>query len=600
MELLHSLCVFVEEVTPVKLSPYCAAVLLLAAFAGVTNRASAQSSPTQKAALSAPAATAPKDTFSRPTVTATELPQSSEQPSPAAPSLPAVPLQAAPPPQAAPHSGSSPQNAGNVPVLRTTARIVILDVVVLDKQGNVVTGLTQNDFHVTDNDQPETLINFEAAGAHTPEPGASINSTADLDRVAPRAPVNIILLDEFNTRFEDMAFARYSLKKYLDRQPGKLTQPTMLVAVSLQNFTVLHDYTQDKTTILDALNHHFASYPWQVHQGGWLAERYSTAFGALLRVAAATEGHPGHKNMIWIGRGFPSLNLANVAVDGRVRLENIVQETVNKLRDARVTLYTIDPAGVQINPGVYDTYSEIGGIATDPFGGNYEFNRLARATGGRTFYGRNDVDAEIGTSLRDGASFYTLVYRPEAGVPLDTNKFRKIKVTFENPGYHAVTREGYYPQRGPYRVNPQQPSRRLAFDLGAATSSNLVYDGVPLTLTRDATNLDKFTIHVDNKGLNWTIATEAEPARHCEVILMATSFDKKGKELQHIAKNIRAAAPADVPPSGRLERAMDLIMTLPHDNKAVRARFVVRVTSTGRIGTEDASLTPGPAVTAAK
>ena len=51
--------------------------------------------------------------------------------------------------------------------------------------------------------------------------------------MAPDAPVNIILLDEFNTLFEDEAFARYSLKKYLEKQPDKLTTPTMLLAVGI-------------------------------------------------------------------------------------------------------------------------------------------------------------------------------------------------------------------------------------------------------------------------------------------------------------------------------------------------------------------------------
>ncbi len=504
--------------------------------------------------------------------------------SPATPPAPAT-QQAAPDSQPTGKAAQvEPGTAGTTPTIRTTSRIVILDTVVLDKQGNVVTGLKREDFHVEEEGAPQTLISFEPTNAHTPPPDAVINSTQELDRVAPRAPVNIILLDEFNTRFEDMAFARYSLKKYLQKQPERLTMPTMLIAVSLQNFTVVHDYTQDKEAILTALDKHLVSYPWQVHQGGWLAERYSTAFGTLLRIAEATEGHQGHKNMIWIGRGFPSLNFANVAVDAQVRVQNIVQECVNKLRDARVTLYTIDPAGVQVNP--YN-YGQAAGDF-DPFGGNYEFNKLATATGGRTFYGRNDVDAEIGTSLRDGASFYTLVYRP-TGAADNPRKFRRIKITFDNPDYKAVTRTGYYPRYGPYRVDPSKPNRRLAFDLGAANSSTMVYDGVPMTLQQDAANPDNFTVHLDAKGLNWTVATDTEP-RRCEVIVMATSFDKKGKELQRIAKDIKVAAPTTVAPTGRLERAMDLKLTMPHDPKAVRARFVARVASTGRIGTADSPM----------
>src|ERR1700735_2392127 len=122
--------------------------------------------------------------------------------------------------------------------IQRTARLVVLDMVVTDAKGNVVRDLKRDDFHVTELDQPQTILNFEEAGAHTLSPDITIDSTADLDRLAPRAPVNIILLDEFNTHFEDMAFARYSLKKYLEREPGKLSMPTMLIAVSLQQFTV--------------------------------------------------------------------------------------------------------------------------------------------------------------------------------------------------------------------------------------------------------------------------------------------------------------------------------------------------------------------------
>ena len=168
--------------------------------------------------------------------------------------------------------------------------------------------------------------------------------------MAPRAPVDIILLDEFNTRFEDMAFARYSLKKFLDKQPDKLPAPTMLIAVDLQHFTVLRDYTQNKDELIKALDHHFVAYPWQVHQGAWVSERYATAFITLRRVAQAVIGHPGHKNMVWIGRGFPPLHFDRVAIDSANRIESAVQDCVNVLRDARVTLYTIDPAGCTSGP----------------------------------------------------------------------------------------------------------------------------------------------------------------------------------------------------------------------------------------------------------
>jgi hypothetical protein len=261
-----------------------------------------------------------------------------------------------------------------------------------------------------------------------------------------------------------------------------------------------------------------------------------------------------------------------------------VQDCVNVLRDARVTLYTIDPAGLQIDPAAYGRAAAF----NDPFGGEYQFNRLAKATGGRTLYGRNDVDAEIGTAIRDGASFYSLTYRPQ-NTSLDPSKFRKIKVNLDRPGLTVYTREGYYLQRGPGRVDPVNPSRRLMADLISADTSTMVYDGVPVTLEPSPTDPNRFIVHVDARGLYWTPATDTEP-RHADVILAITTFDRKGKVLKSLAKVIHASAPSTVPPTGRIDRGMDLAYNLDPDPKAVRARFVVRVTSSGRIGTVDANL----------
>ena len=518
----------------------------------------------------------------QPQPTAQEQP--AQTPPPAqAPSAAQTPNVAPTPnPAQAPNATQPVSNGTGGYTMRITSRLVVLDMVVVDKKGAVVKGLQRGDFSVVEAGEPQTILNFEEAGAHIPSPEININSTAALDRLAPNAPVDIILLDEFNTRFEDMAFARYSLKKYLDKQPDKLVTPTMLIAVSLQHFTVLHDYTQNKEEILSALKHHFAANPWQVNQGAWYGERYATAFITLRRVAQAVMGHPGHKNMIWIGRGFPPSRylLGGWSLDTENRINNAVQDCVNVLRDARVTLYTIDPAGVMIDPGVYG-----GDPLVDPFGGNYEFNRMAKATGGRTLYGRNDVDAEVQTAIQDGANFYTLTYRPTNNT-LDPQKFRKIKVTVDRPDLKVITREGYYLEYGPGRVNPENPSRRMLVDLAAAGSSNMVYDGVPVTARQVATDPDSFILNVDGRGLVWSYATEGHP-RQTEVILDISTFDKKGKELKREGRLLKFAAPPSVPPTGRILRNLNIPCKIDHNPKAVRVRFTVRVSATGRIGTAD-------------
>jgi len=502
--------------------------------------------------------------------------------SPPAQQPPSLPPQETAPGTAA---GSTPaQSSGGAYTIQRTVRLVVLDMLVTDAKGNVVSDLKQQDFHVEEAGGVQDIQTFEQAGEHTPDPQISIGSTADLDRLAPRAPVNIILLDEFNTRFEDMAFARYSLKKYLEKQPAKLTAPTILIAVNLEKFTVLHDYTQSKDEILSALESHLVAYPWQQEQGAWVGERYATAFITLRRVAEAVMGHPGHKNVIWIGRGFPSLNFARVSVNTQDHIESAVRSCVNILRNARVTLYTIDPAGVMLHPNEYGG----GPLANDPFGGNYQFSLLAKATGGTALYGRNDVDAEIDTAIHDGASFYTLTYRPNNPTS-DVKKFRKIKVTVDRPGLTVTTREGYYTTAAPQPVDPENPSRRLIEDLVAAETSTMVYDGVPISLMPSSSDPDSYKVHVDAKGLTWSPATDTQP-RHADLIMMVTTFDSKGKELKRDARSFGVNAPPTVPPSGRLERSVDINYKIDHDPKAVRARFVVRVTSSSRIGTADVVL----------
>ena len=485
-------------------------------------------------------------------------------------------------------SGQQPvPNAANT--IRVTSRLVVLDAVVVDKQGNAVTGLTRDQFQVKEDGDPQEIRNFDAPGRFTPPADVTIDSTADLDRLAPRAPVNIILLDEFNTLFEDMAFARYSLKKWLEKQPDKLDTPTMLVSVSLENFQVLHDYTQNKAEILSALDHHFSAYPWQAHQYAWVSERYATAFFTLRRVAEASIGHPGHKNMIWIGRGLPNVARLRFSSVDQDRVHNAEQQTINELRDARVTLYTIDPAGLEVDTTRYGEDAAI----YDPFGGQPNFQELATATGGRNLYGRNDVDAEIGTSIRDGASFYTLTYRP-TDTTRDVNKFRRIEVTVVGrPDLKVVTRRGYFDSRGPARLTADGTAgRKLSSELAGAESSTMVYDAVPITLAVTPTP-GKYTLHIDGKAVVWTPATDTDP-RTAKMILTVTTFDKKNNALKVEARAITIKAPTTVPPTGRLDRPVALDYQIPPNPKAVRARFVVRMDANGRMGTADADLTVPP------
>jgi hypothetical protein len=123
----------------------------------------------------------------------------------------ALPLLAQTPTPSSPSSQQSPAVGYATPLFNATTRNVILDAVVTDKKGNVVTGLTRNDFVIREDNAPQEIRSFDAVAAGT--------STEDA------TPHTILLVDELNTRFEDMAYTRYSVNRLLHRDGVKLDQP---------------------------------------------------------------------------------------------------------------------------------------------------------------------------------------------------------------------------------------------------------------------------------------------------------------------------------------------------------------------------------------
>jgi VWFA-related protein len=479
-----------------------------------------------------------------------------------------------------------PTKDANTPyTFRVDSKTVVLDIVVTDKHGRVVTNLKKQDFTIQEDAQPQQITSFDSPGASSLANGVEVNSSADLDRLAPEASVDIIVLDEINTRFEDMAFARYSLKKYLDAQPGRLVQPTMLVAVDLHHLSVLRDYTQNKNEILTSLDKHFVQYPWHLDSASWKSEQFSAAFASLMQVAESSVGHPGHKSMIWIGRGFPSVRIDTMQPEDAEQLADSIELCVNMLRDARVTLYTVDPVGV---PSVLAT--DVDGLAVDdPLGGNIDFNTVAAATGGKAFFGRNDVNAEIETSVRNGANFYTLSYTP-AGTSDAAKPFRKIIVTMKDPSLHAVTREGYYVSHAdePSSAKSAITGDRTKFDLFGASETTLVYDGVPITVARTAENPSVVRIHISKQAITWK---DSEPGGNetANVQMLFATFDRKNKLLSRTARNIVVKNSSAQNANSDTLHDIDFLYGLPPNN-ATRLRVVVRLPGSDKVGAANLDL----------
>ena len=499
-----------------------------------------------------------------------------------------APALTAPGSQAPANKADQIQNGEPDYTLKVRSQIVQLDVVVRNAKGELVRGLHAADFTVTEDGTPQKVVSFEATSPKSSDKRDSfqIDSTAELDRREPDAPVTIIVLDELTSKFEDQYFARYSMTKYLSKQGDVLDQPMMLIARTIDRTMVLSDYTTSKRKILDALNRHFVGNDWRANNPNFNDVETSAAFASLLEVAKATQGHPGHKNLVWIGRGFPTLQWQNLQPNLTEELKTAVSKCVDLLREARVTLYVIDPVGVQRLSGTSDENDVV--TLDDPFGQDVSFDSLARATGGESMHGRNDVDRLIGDAVDNGETFYTVAYRPFSPADSDPTKFRHIKVTVNDPSLIATSREGYYPRADQSAASAFADAKgklteNTLFDLASASTGLMVFDGIPLTMSRKGPSMNEVDVSFPASTIGLTLS---DGKLRGDITLIALSFDSAGKVLTKDGRVV-ALHLAELQTGQPEDRSIHIATSLNTQLPIARVRIVIRSNSNGKVGADN-------------
>ena len=141
------------------------------------------------------------------------------------------------------------------PVFRANARAVLVDVVVTDSHGNPVSGLRQQDFKLTENGKPESVVFFEEhKGAEIVPielPKMPPNVFTNVP-VAPQADaLNVILLDALNTPgTTDQGYVRAQVIEFLKTmKPG-----TPLAVFSLAgDLRLVQGFTGTPSTLLASI-----------------------------------------------------------------------------------------------------------------------------------------------------------------------------------------------------------------------------------------------------------------------------------------------------------------------------------------------------------
>jgi VWFA-related protein len=495
--------------------------------------------------------------------------------------------------------GSTLSAQSTEPVFKVKTRIVILDIVVTDKKGNVVTNLKQSDFTVLEDKQPQTIQSFEPPSAHdlapAPEGKPVVTSAADLPKIG-NAPVTIIVLDELNTAFSDMSYGRRSLAKYLQTQPAVLKQPTTLISLSNTRFQLLHDYTQDRDDLIKVLQAHFPEYPFQAFdpQSGQAIGNPNSAFDriaqtmhAWMQVVKSSSGTPGRKNIIWVGANPPKVKLSNQHGSDLSGWNQLTRNMSQSMLENRVTMYDIDPTielGLQKSPAA-DDYYEDSFVPKDPLTSYINWDHFATVTGGKIFAFRNDVNNEIATAIDNSVAYYTLSYSP-TNKDENESQYRLIKIVLSNPDLIAKTREGYYPLPvnatnvvNTPDLSDAQRKRLLLFDFIETAISPLPFNGLAVTAQKGSDN--NWQVTTGGKGLTWTPQPNGD--LQAEVSVVAVALDAKNKLLAHTSHEKVSDRKTGTPAPD------SIVFQMPAEAPAgtTRIRFIVRDAVTGKIGTAD-------------
>lgn len=373
------------------------------------------------------------------------------------------------------------------PVFRAATRVVQINVVVHDRDGQPVTNLTKDDFAVFERGerQPIAFFSMDSVAGVAAPPAVPLPSDIFTNALAQRsgAPtaVTIILLDLVNTAWANQHAARDGLLKFL-----KQIEPQDRIALftlGRRGLTLLHDYTSDATSLvkrlgsekgelsaaLDASTLDDASQQ-ELRDMGldgladanereadfFTADRVVNTLASFEAIAQHLTGLPGRKNLIWLSGGIPLMigfdEMPEVGGTFSTRDRRIfsveMDAAVRALNNSGVAIYPVDARGLMPPPAF--SASSRAPLRTPPTLAHQNANQdamleLASRTGGRAAYNTNDLTRAIRRAVDDGRVTYTIGYYPTHDA--QDGKFRDVKVTVDRPHLDVRFRKGYFSPR---------------------------------------------------------------------------------------------------------------------------------------------------------
>jgi Ca-activated chloride channel family protein len=273
-------------------------------------------------------------------------------------------------------------------VFKADVNLVRLLVTVKNPAGELVGGLSQDDFQVTDNGAPQTISLFER---RTAQP-LSVALTLDISGSTATS-----------IKYQSDSLLRFAKALFADGNPE---DSASLITF---NWEVVRrsDFTRRLNRLEGALR-------------GIKSEAGTSLYDAILLSTDELKRRDGRRVLVLITDG------------GDTTSSTDFHKALQAAHQADAVIYSI-----LIVPITNDAGRNVGG--------ENALTQFATGTGGRVFLPTlgAELDKAFATILRDLRTQYLVGYYPKA-VPLTKNRFHTVKVTLADPQLTAQTRTGYY------------------------------------------------------------------------------------------------------------------------------------------------------------
>ena len=373
-----------------------------------------------------------------------------------------------------------PQKA---PMFRSGVDLVTVNVVVRDKSGNVVKGLTREDFTVLEDGRPQTIdtFDFEEVGApENPAPPSAIPTIlGGVGRPTPAPLVGrpvvsmhdrrlvVLMFDLSSMAVEDTQRALDAARDYVTTKVGQAD--TVAIVTYASSLDVALDFTSDKNMLLNTIDRlngieglgfeeMIAADPDATvddTNGAFVAD--DTEFNmfntdrrlqALRSMIDALSGIQQKKSLVYFSSG-----MNQTGMDNRVAMRGVIDRAVR----TNLSIYSADMRGLQaVVPGGAASQASTRGVSA--FSGRGVSNAfssmnasqdalssLSEDTGGRAFFDRNDFGGVFDRVIADTSAYYVLGYS-STNLARD-GRFRRMRIQLKRSDLKLEYRVGYYAAR---------------------------------------------------------------------------------------------------------------------------------------------------------